>query len=77
MAWPIGTASPSCAMMRVRAPAYGAGTFMLALSVVILTIGSYFLTRSPTLTSHLPMTPLVTDSSTWGSCTMIGIMPEL
>ena len=68
---PIGTVSPSSTSARTKTPAYGDGASMLTLSVTTSTSGSYFSTRCPGSTSHLPMTPSVTDSPTCGSSIVV------
>ena len=64
---PMGTVSPSWAMMRSNSPATGDGTSMVTLSVTTSTSGSYRSTWSPGCLSHLPMVPSTTLSPTWGS----------
>ena len=71
MGAPMGTVSPSCARMWVSTPDTGEGISMFTLSVTTSTRGSYFSTVSPMRFSHLPMTPSVTDSPTWGSSILI------
>ena len=69
---PIGTVSPSCAMIRRSSPATGDGTSIVTLSVMTSTSGSYRSTRSPGCFSHLPMVPSTTLSPTWGSSMSCG-----
>ena len=67
MGAPMGTVSPSWAMIRSSSPATGDGTSIVTLSVTTSTSGSYRSTRSPGCFSHLPMVPSTTLSPTWGS----------
>ena len=76
MGAPMGTVSPSAAMMRVRTPLTGEGTSMVTLSVTTSTSGSYFAILSPGLLSHWPMIPSTTDSPTWGR-SMVMVMSPL
>ena len=73
IAVPARTVVPSGWTMRRITPDTGAGTSVSTLSVEISTMGAYFSTESPSLTSHRLIVPSTTDSPNCGIITLLAI----
>src|SRR5580658_1136457 len=71
---PVGTVSPSWAMISTIVPLTGEGTSALTLSVDTSTKDSYFSTESPTFLSHCATVPSVTVSPSWGIVIVVAMM---
>ena len=67
---PFGTVAPSWTRISASVPSNGEGTSALTLSVMTSTMGSYFVTWSPTCLSQRPIVPSATLSPSCGIVTL-------